>query len=1080
MQGLIEKRLLSMVLRMPINKKLLGTAVQGENFWPAPAEISGQDDYKKILVEQIILCLNNMVREQIVLCLNNRVREMQLMRSKKDSSNTKNVAAKNSMPDITARQKINAKNDVKSDAGKATIKRVQYLPVSEASLRKFGRKFTAIKIMNSLVSRMEKYLTTQKDVISFSNCPVLLPANPSADFIFEDPKKIKVVLRNACYKHPGKAEQPKIDIKNLPFEFMSFGDLKKIVTVLEKEYKDLDYITLYDRGYFEVYDVSRKDVFWNFGEVASWCRSYDLLISRIPKGEQRIAFILDKGLEPVIYDVDAQMAYIVLDVLKEKNLLAIKDNKVVWYAKQIDELIKTLQELDLWEEPSLEDVRKKLNDDYADDLKKELLARDKVRFDLTEYNDMLLEDPNGGSWELWEAETKQEKTVQTECSFYARDPRMDIVDGGVVGIDFGTKSTVVVTQDDSDAIEPVRIGKGDVVKEPSVKDYENPTVMQFIDIDSFMKDYQKYPGRPLTRYADATASHTAYNAWNENKESRDYFSYFAELKQWAGDSERRVRIRDTKGKEINLPPYEELQEGDFDPIELYAYYIGLHINNQYSKRIYMEYLLSFPVTYALDVRNRILNSFRKGLRRSLPQTVLQDAQCMEKFRVEQGVGEPAAYAVCALQEFKLFPKENEKIAYAIFDFGGGTTDFDFGIWRKASGVKERRYHYVIEHFGDGGDKYLGGENLLELLAFNVFCKNKQLLRTKKITFVKPPECERFIGYEGLLSDSQEAYSNMRQLMEKLRGFWEGKVPEGKLQKAAGSGQGQAAGSEAQWFSDGKVKVDLFTASGKQESVDLTVDAAELQKILQARIEQGVDSFFDALLVNINKDEYYEVIKNCDKINIFLAGNSSKSKILQEVFKKKISDFTNKLKQGAKEKQSKISFDKAFMLHQPLGAESKDKENAAACLKRPTGKTGVAIGLVQCRPGSVIKVISEKKTQEEIKFRLFIGHSDENGYFEADLTRDSKYNEWKAYFDAGEDRFEFYYTTSTSAGRKRGLLVKDSKKSRQQLPKNAVNEDWLIYLRPVAPNKIQYVVAEDDEALKNGKFKFEPVIVELNY
>ena len=62
------------------------------------------------------------------------------MRSKKDSSNTKNVAAKNSMPDITARQKINAKSDekinaksdAKSDAGKATIKRVQYLPVSEA------------------------------------------------------------------------------------------------------------------------------------------------------------------------------------------------------------------------------------------------------------------------------------------------------------------------------------------------------------------------------------------------------------------------------------------------------------------------------------------------------------------------------------------------------------------------------------------------------------------------------------------------------------------------------------------------------------------------------------------------------------------------------------------------------------------------------------------------------------------------------------------------------------------------------------------------------------------------------------
>lgn len=230
-----------MVLRMPVKKKLLETAVQGANLWPAPAEITGQDDYKKILVEQIILCLNNMVREQIILCLNNRVREMQLMRSKKDSSNTKNVAAKNktvvknSMPDITARQKINAKSDAKSDAGKATIKRVQYLPVSEALLRKFGRKFTAIKIMNSLVSRMEKYLTTQKDVISFSNCPVLLPANPSADFIFEDAQKVDVSIYDTHYSHPSKAVQPKINIKNLEFEFMSLDDLKKILDVLKKD-----------------------------------------------------------------------------------------------------------------------------------------------------------------------------------------------------------------------------------------------------------------------------------------------------------------------------------------------------------------------------------------------------------------------------------------------------------------------------------------------------------------------------------------------------------------------------------------------------------------------------------------------------------------------------------------------------------------------------------------------------------------------------------------------------------------------------------------------------------------------------
>ena len=177
-----------------------------------------------------------------------------------------------------------------------------------------------------------------------------------------------------------------------------------------------------------------------------------------------------------------------------------------------------------------------------------------------------------------------------------------------------------------------------------------------------------------------------------------------------------------------------LNDGDFDPIEIYAYYIGLYINNMHTKHIYLKYLLSFPVTYTKSVREKILESFKKGLAQSLPATVRTDADCMEKFQVQEGAGEPAAYAVCALQEYKLMPVADEKIIYGVFDFGGGTTDFDFGIWRKASGPKERRYRYVIHHFGDGGDAYLGGENLLELLAFEVFKANSSVLRKSKITF----------------------------------------------------------------------------------------------------------------------------------------------------------------------------------------------------------------------------------------------------------------------------------------------------------------------------------------------------------
>lgn len=991
----------------------------------------------------------------------------------------------NEMPNLTAKPESFTST---SPAG-TTIKRLQQLPIEENLLKFFGGIMNFQDRLPALMEKVEDWLNSQKEVIRFSNCPVLLPPAPEAHFIFEDAAKLSLREEYTYYNHSGECAQPELPVKGLKFDFMDFVDFTKIQKLLQKLYSR-DYYTLYiKKGKYFAYIYKNSEGFCSFNGSD---RHYalDLLICRIPSKQKRLTFILDKGLVPVITDIEVRKVYLLLQVLKEKALLTVANNEIAVAWQKKSELAKVLQELGYWQEPkSKQELYKALNElsknaDAAlvDDLQASLLACDKMRFDLTEYDKMLLEDPNRGSWELWDAVIKQERMLPTASrSFYARDPRRDIVDGGVVGIDFGTKSTVVMTQDDSDAIEPVRIGIGNVQAEPKIKDYENPTVMEFIDIASFEKAYQQSGGRPLTHWEDATSSHTAFDDWKNNKSSGNYFSFFAELKQWAGDPERRVRIRDTKGKEIDLPPYAELPENSFDPIELYAYYIGLYINNQYTKRIYMEYLLSFPVTYTLEVRNRILKSFRKGIMRSLPMAVLQDKQCMEQFSVEQGVSEPAAYAVCALQEYKLFPKENEKIAYAIFDFGGGTTDFDFGIWRKANGVKERRYHYVIEHFGDGGDKYLGGENLLELLAFHVFCKNKALLRKENIAFVKPPECERFVGYEGLLSDSQEAYSNMRQLMERLRGFWEGELPEASKGQVQ-NGVQLTKPAASPWFRDGKLKIELFTNSGETKAVDLLLNSEELTKVLRTRIEQGVESFFDALLVNFSKDKYYEVAKESKSINIFLAGNSSKSPILQAVFKEKIAKLKDKIKaKSARRSYEILTGGDVIKLYQPLGADNSQKINDVTNkLKRPTGKTGVAIGLVQCRKGSTIKVISEKKAEEEIKFKFFVGYSDEHGYFESLLNGDSKYNEWVAYLDAGEDRFEFYYTSSTSAGRKNGLLVKEGKKSRQKLPPAAVNEDWMIYLCAVAPNKIAYAVAENNETLQRKEFKFGPVEVELNY
>ncbi|GAA9987996.1 hypothetical protein VN1001_03940 [Helicobacter pylori] len=48
-----------------------------------------------------------------------------------------------------------------------------------------------------------------------------------------------------------------------------------------------------------------------------------------------------------------------------------------------------------------------------------------------------------------------------------------------------------------------------------------------------------------------------------------------------------------------------------------------------------------------------------------------------------------------------------------------------------------KFAYKMTHFSSGGDKYLGGENLLELLAFEAYAQNFQTLKGKDIVIAKP-------------------------------------------------------------------------------------------------------------------------------------------------------------------------------------------------------------------------------------------------------------------------------------------------------------------------------------------------------
>jgi len=622
--------------------------------------------------------------------------------------------------------------------------------------------------------------------------------------------------------------------------------------------------------------------------------------------------------------------------------------------------------------------------------------------------------------------------VELNKQLIAKDPKEDIIQEGVIGIDFGTKSTVVVFQQDNEHILPMRVGIGDWTKPKEKKHYENPTVMEFRNFSEFWNDYNELEFRPFTKWEDLTISHTAYNNMRESSNSKDFNSYLTELKQWAGDSNRKIRIEDKqKTTSLEIPPF--LEVGEVNPIELYAYYLGLYINNQHNG-IYLDYILSFPVTYEKKVRDKILESFKKGLKKSIPDI----GEKIEDLRVVAGASEPAAYASIALQKYGF--DEEEKTVYAIFDFGGGTTDFDFGIFRFANedNPQEEEFDYVIEHFGAGGDKYLGGENLLELLAFEIFKDNQSVMLEKNMSFTLPPEAKKFAGSELLLDDSREARLNMVTLMNKLREFWERESFEEKV------------------FED-DIKLTLHDNTGKViTDIEIEVDEEKLKNILTKRIERGVDNFFEAM-----REAFYhhsdELNLDTEEINIFLAGNSSKSPIVKEIFDKKIAEFRQKIEEKGAKGDIKI--------FPPLTNDDNIEE--------PNGKTGVAFGLIETREGGTILVIDRNKRENnEIKFKYYLGKN-RRKKFNVVLDREVPFGEWRKFSNTSKGVIEVYFTSQPSATTNQ-MSISETKRKRIKVSSNS---ELNLYIRFKTPTIFEYVVA-DEEGISEEIYQTEIKEMEL--
>ena len=869
---------------------------------------------------------------------------------------------------------------------------------------------------------------------------------------------IPVKYKDKKYIYNTRANRFFPDFKSYNFTSLELGEksIQDIKNIFSEEFKDFEEIEILSEDIYRRVFYRENNKYIEDGKILN---TDNMIENYIIEKDGNLLIVNSQAEEiesekailiPVIkiLAIEANNAKKELETIiksfKENEIEILFNHIEKRYKEKYDELVELYNDIEKYNFSednsdydeieilkSFENGELELPLNFIDEYLEKLKNIEKIRLDEKEYDEKIFTDYQKGNWDIFsdskeDIENRELIKIATTKKYYERDPKKDVKDGGIVAIDFGTKSTVVAIQTQNEKTSLVRIAGGSYKKNVEKSQFENPTIMEFIDIESFEKAYSESKGRPFTKWDDLKVSYAANSSFIGGSK------FILEgLKQWAGNKDEKLVIYDKKWKRIDLKPYIDVEEDEFDPIEYYAYYIGSYINNMFTGNIFTKYLLSFPIKYENEIRVKILKSFEKGIKKSLPTSILENEKIMDNFQVYRGANEPTAYFLCAGKELDKFPKkENEKLFYGIFDFGGGTTDFSFGIC-KYIGLTSSRYDYEIKHFGEGGDKFLGGENILKNLAFEICKNNLAILKEKDIHFYCPVGCKEFDGYEGILDNSYEAIYNIKQIAEKFRGFWE----EDELSK--------------ELYSSNEIAVTLLSSKDNVETIKLKFDKVKCEEIINNILKKGIENFISSLSLLFKNDNL-----GVDKMEIFLSGNSSKSKRFQKMFEEEIQKIEIEINKNKNEK--------IFTINYPIQKiEKKDSLGVNA-------KTGTAIGLLESRKGGKFKIIAkdEETNDNEINFRYYVGYL-KNSKFKPVLDYKVGYDNWVKFLDASDIETEIYYTHQANSI-EGGISGDNSDLDRKiiTISKDYQDEDTYIFIRATKPDIIEYCVSTEKKIKKD--------------
>jgi hypothetical protein len=127
----------------------------------------------------------------------------------------------------------------------------------------------------------------------------------------------------------------------------------------------------------------------------------------------------------------------------------------------------------------------------------------------------------------------QDTNTLEELNIRPRDPARDIRPG-CVAIDFGTSSTVVAYETENGRKELMRIGVRDFYERIEPHHFENPTVLEIIDLQALLSEWTEEAYRPGVRWDMVHCSHEAQAKLRDNQSDiYTVSSILTRLKQWA-------------------------------------------------------------------------------------------------------------------------------------------------------------------------------------------------------------------------------------------------------------------------------------------------------------------------------------------------------------------------------------------------------------------------------------------------------------------------------------------------------------------------------------------------------------------